>query len=60
MAGKSPPEKKPMKFIAVKKWKDGGETTMEWFETQEACLRWIQRQPQPKDDEFIWCVGEFY
>ena len=48
-----------MKYIAVKKWKGGGETTMEYFETQEAALSWIKNQEQPIGDEFEWCVGAY-
>lgn len=48
-----------MRFIAVKKWKTGGETTMEYFNTKAECLAWIKTQPKPKDDSWIWCVGEY-
>lgn len=48
-----------MKFLAIKKWKDGGETTMEYFETLEECLAWIKKQPQPVGNEFVWYVGEY-
>ena len=48
-----------MKFIAVRKWKDGGETTAEYLETQEQALAWIRKQRAPRGDEFIWCVGEY-
>ena len=48
-----------MRFAAVKKWKDGGASVEKWFETEVACLRWIQRQPKPQYDEFEWCVGEY-
>ena len=48
-----------MKFIAVKKWKDGSETTMEYFGTCVEALAWIRTQKQPKSDEFEWCVGEY-
>jgi hypothetical protein len=52
-------ERKTMMFIAVKKWKDGSETTMEYFTTQAECLAWIAKQRQPVGDEFVWCVGEY-
>ena len=48
-----------MRFLAIKKWKDGGEQTIEYFETKEECLRWIQKQKQPKDDTWKWYVGEY-
>ena len=48
-----------MRFTAVKKWKCGGETTMEYFSTQAECLAWIAKQRQPVGDEFVWCVGEY-
>ena len=48
-----------MKYLAIKKWKDGSETTMEYFESMKAALVWIQAQPKPKGDEFVWCVGEY-
>ena len=48
-----------LKFVAVMKWKDGGQTVMEYFSTREACLAWIAKQPKPKADEFVWCVGEY-
>ena len=47
-------------FVAVKKWRDGGETVVEYFATRPACLEWIDRQPQPKTDEWEWCVDEYY
>jgi hypothetical protein len=49
----------PHRFVAVMRWKDGGQTVMEYFDTREACLRWIRKQKQPKRDEFVWCVGEY-
>ena len=48
-----------MKFLAIKKWKDGGEETMEYFATRAAAVAWIRDQTQPKGDEFVWCVGEY-
>ena len=48
-----------MRYIAVKKWKVGGEATMEYFHTKDECLEWIKMQPQPKDDSWMWCVGEY-
>lgn len=48
-----------MKFIAIKKWKTGGETVMEYFNTRYACVKWIEKQPQPKDDSWMWCVGQY-
>ena len=48
-----------MRWVAVKKWKDGGETTMEYFDTKEECLAWIATQRKPHGDEFTWCVGEY-
>jgi hypothetical protein len=48
-----------MKFLAIKKYKDGGEATIEYFATRDECLRWISRQRQPKDDSWAWMVGEY-
>lgn len=48
-----------MRFLAIKKWKDGSETTMEYFKSQAEALRWIADQPQPTGDEYQWCVGEY-
>lgn len=48
-----------MKFAAVKKWKDGGESILEYFDSRESALLWISRQKKPENDEFIWCVGEY-
>lgn len=48
-----------MKFVAIKKYKSGGETVMEYFATQKECLNWILKQPQPKDDSWAWYVGEY-
>lgn len=48
-----------MKFLAVKKWKDGSESTIEYFKTQEKALNFIKKQKQPKGDEFVWYVGEY-
>jgi hypothetical protein len=48
-----------MKFCAVKKWEDGGETVMDYFESRDECLQWIAKQPQPQGHEWWWCVGEF-
>lgn len=51
--------KRPLKFVAVIKHKDGSETVMEYFATQKDCLEWMSFQKQPIKDEFIWCVGEY-
>ena len=48
-----------MRFCAVKKWKDGGESVMEYFNTKYEALEWIKTQKQPLHDEFVWCVGEY-
>lgn len=48
-----------MRFCAIKKWKDGGEQTIEYFDTCEAALAWIKKQPGPRREEFVWCVGEY-
>ena len=48
-----------LKYVAVMRWKDGGETVMKYFSMQEACLKWIAKQAKPKADEFVWCVGEY-
>jgi len=48
-----------MKFIAVMKYKDGGEATMEYFDDFNSCLMWIRKQPQPKDDTWKWMIGEY-
>lgn len=48
-----------MKFVAIRQHKDGGQTVIEYFATQEECLRWIAEQPQPKDDSWHWAVGEY-
>jgi hypothetical protein len=48
-----------MRFLAIKKYRDGGEQTIEYFKTREECLAWIQKQKQPTDDSWMWCVGEY-
>jgi len=48
-----------MKFVAVKKWKDGGESVMEYFKARAECEAWIQKQKQPVGDEFYWAIGEY-
>lgn len=48
-----------MQFVAIKKWKDGGETVVEYFETFSECLKWIKKQPKPKGDEFVWSLGSY-
>ena len=48
-----------MKFIAIKKWKDGGEATMEYFPSLEQALEWIHLQQKPHGDEVVWYVGEY-
>ena len=48
-----------LRFVAVMRWKDGGQTVMEYFSTLDACLAWIAKQAKPKADEFVWCVGEY-
>jgi hypothetical protein len=48
---------KAQRFLAIIKYDDGGEATMEMFETQEMCLAWIVKQPKPKNGK--WCVGEY-
>ena len=41
-----------MKFLAIKQYKDGGQSVMEYFETREACLAWIDEQPKPTNE--LW------
>ena len=48
----------PKRFVAVRKWKDGGEQVMEYFESQDDALEWIAKQHTSKND-FTWCVGEY-
>ena len=48
-----------MKFVAIKKYKDGGEQAHEYFSSKADCLAWILMQPQPKNDAWMWCVGEY-
>jgi len=48
-----------MRFVAIKKYKDGGEATMEHFHTKEQCLEWIGKQRQPQTNAWGWYVGEF-
>jgi hypothetical protein len=48
-----------MLFLAIKKYKSGGEATIEYFTTRELCIAWIKKQKQPKDDSWQWCVGEY-
>lgn len=48
-----------MKFLAIRKWKDGGEQTMEYFNTRKECEKWINEQPWPKDDSWAWYIGEY-
>lgn len=53
--------KKPspaLRFCAVKKWKDGGETVVEYFATKEEALAFIRSMCRTKSGEFTWCVGE--
>ncbi len=47
-------------FVAIKKHKDGyGEAVHEYFKTREACENWIDKQKQPKGDEFKWMIGSY-
>jgi hypothetical protein len=46
-----------MRFVAIKKWKDGGESVAEYFATRAECLEWISKQS--KLDSFEWIVGEY-
>jgi hypothetical protein len=48
-----------MKFVAIKKYKGGGEATIEYFNTRGECLDWIADQEQPTDDTWEWCIGEY-
>ena len=48
-----------MRFLAIKKWKDGGETTMEYFNSRVEADEWISRQKKPRSDEFVWYIGEY-
>ena len=45
------------KFVAIKKWRDGGETVIEYFRTREQASKWIQKQRNC--DDYVWCIGEF-
>jgi hypothetical protein len=49
------------KFLAIKKYRDGGEQTIEYFKTRDSCLAWIAEQKQPRDpiDTWSWQVGEY-
>jgi len=49
----------PKRFCAVRKWKDGGESTEEYFATREEAQKWIRKQRQPVGDEFQWMIGEW-
>ena len=49
----------PLKFLAIKKHKDGGEQVFQRFATKSECLRWIKGREKPKDDSWRWCVGEY-
>lgn len=51
--------KTAMKFCAVKVFKAGGQTVMDYFPTQQKTLEWIVKQPKPKDDSWHWAVGEW-
>lgn len=46
-------------YVAIKKYKDGGEASQEFFATQAECLAWIRKQPQPTDDSWAWYVGAY-
>lgn len=48
-----------MNVVVIKKWKDGGEATMEYFSSTRQALSWIEKQNPPKSDEFQWCVGSY-
>jgi len=48
-----------MNYVAVRKYKDGGEQVCEYFNSHDACLTWIQKQPQPKDDSWQWMIGNY-
>ena len=47
------------KILAIKKWKDGSETTMEYFDTVAEANEWIRRQKPPRTNKFSWCIGEY-
>ena len=46
-------------YVAVKKHKDGGEAVHEYFKTKADCQAWINKQRQPKGDEFKWMIGSY-
>jgi len=48
-----------MKFLAIKKWEDGNEQTIEYFHTLKDCLTWIKKQKQPIDNSWKWMIGEY-
>ena len=50
---------KAKQFAAVKKYRDGGEAVVEYFDTRQQAKDWIRRQKQPTKDEFVWMVGEW-
>lgn len=50
---------KTFPFLAIRRWADGGEQTVEYFETLDECLQYIKKQKQPKNKEFEWFVGEY-
>lgn len=40
------------KFVAIKKWNDGGETVIEYFKIRQQASDWIQKQCNC--DDYIW------
>jgi hypothetical protein len=41
-------------YAAAKRWKNGGESAIEYFYSLRECLKWIDAQPAPKTDEYTW------
>lgn len=50
-----------MRFLAIKKYRDGGEQTMEYFSTKKECLVWILMQGYylyTKTPKELWDMGK--
>ncbi len=47
----------PPKFLAIRKYKDGGEATIEYFYTRVAAKQYIKKQKISED--YIWYIGEY-
>lgn len=49
----------PKRFVSARKWRDGTVQFCEWHRTPGDALAWIEKQEQPQDGTWEWCVGEF-